>query len=321
MGCGSSSGVTIHFDRKDLFYLTDETVSGRVDMSSNKGDIKATAVHVFLDGELGYKTKKSVRNAQGNTHTQTSYHHVTIFSSKIVLASMQQGQTELILNTANNTWPFQFKLPSQLPPSCNLPGTYPNIRYLIKFVIERSGCKPNVAVLRYFTVFPRASSINVAPDLISEPVTKTNRKDVTLKATLNKANYLPGEIISVKLEIENPKLVVIEQLDISIYRNFRVSSDHQQCLLNRVTIPSIINSNEQRRVENCSISIPDGLLPPSYSYINQNVTHGVAIISYYVTFHLKVGGIFTDLDVSSSFVLGVHPKVIQNASDQQITSI
>jgi hypothetical protein len=49
-----------------------------------------------------------------------------------------------------------------------------------------------------------------------------NRKDVTLKGTLNKTAYVPGEMIVATLEIANPKRLLIQYITLSILERHHI---------------------------------------------------------------------------------------------------
>ncbi len=49
-----------------------------------------------------------------------------------------------------------------------------------------------------------------------------NRKEITLKGTLNKSGYVPGESINVTLDIENPQEILIERIDVSMIQGYRI---------------------------------------------------------------------------------------------------
>ncbi|CAF3607951.1 unnamed protein product [Rotaria socialis] len=118
--------------------------------------------------------------------------------------SLKAEQKELAIDFGQYSWPFQIVFLVHLPPFFNQPATYPHIR-------------SNLTENLHFKVFPMVGilqNVQCPNSTISE---NRNRKAIAFKGTLNKANYSPGETAILKAEIENPKRILIQQVNISMF--------------------------------------------------------------------------------------------------------
>ncbi|CAF4740456.1 unnamed protein product, partial [Rotaria sp. Silwood2] len=74
MGNDNSSAITIDVDRNNLFYYSDETVSGIVRLNITEENLETREIYISLIGEIGYTTTRSVSNGKGGSLPRNEYY-------------------------------------------------------------------------------------------------------------------------------------------------------------------------------------------------------------------------------------------------------
>jgi hypothetical protein len=308
MGCGVSNGIAINLDRTNSFYFSGEWVSGNVRLNIIKGKLEADEIYITLTGEIGYTTKRKASKDRGRTLGRNKYHHVPFYSAKFVFAQPQSGQNELVYDQGQYSWPFRILLPDHLPPTINPPQTYPHVRYYLQFVIDKPWYKPNSRETRYLTIFPRVNLLQNPQCLVSTIFGNQNRKDITLRGTLNKFGYVPGELIVVKLEIENPRRVLILRIDLSMLQSFQIGRNSRRFGLFETTLPRIIDLKDEQIIDTFSIIVPSIPLPPTYQFQGGLKAIANVRLHYFLKFTVRVEGMFTNFHIDVPIILGTEPN-------------
>ncbi|CAF1238335.1 unnamed protein product [Adineta steineri] len=190
MGSNNSVLIDIHLDRTNPLYYAGETVSGTINVHFKAGQIKVDEIILLLSGEVGYTTTRSVNDSNGSSHTETHYHTKSFLKIKNIVESPQPEQKVLVYYAGDYSWRFDIVLPAHLPPSLNLPRSYPHVRYYLKLVMDKPWYKRNTKEILYLTVFPRVNIMQNPQLLVPTIFGNHNRKDVTLKGNINKLAYL-----------------------------------------------------------------------------------------------------------------------------------
>ncbi|CAF1372923.1 unnamed protein product [Rotaria sordida] len=307
MGNSNSSAIAINLDRNNLFYFSGESVSGTVNLNIIEGKLEADEIYIILTGEIGYTTTRTVSTGRGRTSTRTEYHHVPFYSAKVTFVRPEPGQKEFIYGQGQYSWSFQIPLTEHLPPTINQPQSYPHVRYYLQVVIDKPWYKPNTRETRYLTIFPRVNLLHNPQCLLSTIFGNQNRKDIKLKGILNKLGYVPGESIYMTLEIENPRKVLIQRINLSMLQSYKIGRNSRGHTIFQTTLPNILNLKDQQIRETFSIIIPSVSIPPSYQF--QGGIQRVALVNifYMLRFAVKVEGIFTNFDVNVPITLGTEP--------------
>lgn len=309
MGSGFSDMITINFDRFDSFYYTDERVTGTVLLSLAEEPLEAEQVHLTLTGEIGYTTTRTVTDGRGGSTRHTEYHNIPIYSAKIILAQRQVDAERLVLNQGQHSWPFEMRLPNYLPSTINRPQSYPHVRYYLQVVIEKAWYKPNVRKTRYLTVFPRVNLIQNPQCLTSTLFGSQNRKDISLRGTINRTGFVPDDTVTVTLTVHNPRRILIECIDFSILQSYRIAANSGQTTLFETTLPRILDLRDQYIEETFSLHIPATRLPPSYDFQGGLRSVVNVHLHYMAKFSVKVQGIFTNFHAEVPIILGTEPLV------------
>ncbi|CAF1377179.1 unnamed protein product [Adineta steineri] len=313
---GNNVGVTmaINIDRPNPFYYTDECVSGSVKFDITESKLEVEGVYITLIGAIGYTTTVSVATSGTHVGRQIEYHTAPFYSAKVILAQLEPEQKELVYKQGQYSWPFQFPLTTHLPPTFNQPEKYPHIRYYLEVVIDKPWYKPNNKQGKLLTIFPRVNLLENPRYLVPTIFGNQNRKDIKLNGTLNKSGYVPGELIAVALEIENPQRVCIQRIDLSMLQSYDIRENSNEVNIFKATLPKIVNRKDEQINETISIRIPVVSLPPSYQFQGlQTATY--VDIHYLLQFEVKVEGMFTNFEIKVPIILGT--KSISDQVHQQ----
>ena len=310
--CCGVSGVSINLHQENSFYCTDENISGIVNWNNNTDGIRLNEIYILLKGEISYTTEHISRNGRGIRKRTTKYHRTLFYSTKFSFVKPQPQEDMLVLNREQYSWPFQLSLTKHLPPTINAPQSYPNVRYYLQVVIDRPWYKPNIRELRYLTIYPRLNVLQNPQCLQSIIFKNENRKEMTLKGSIHKKGYVPGESINLTLEIENPKQVSIRLIDLFIFQSYKIEGNTDQYKLFQTTLPNIQNIKDREIRGTFFVTIPSILLPPSYHF-HGVIQKSISInIHYFIRLVVKVEGIFTNLDIDIPIIIGTEPGLNLN---------
>jgi hypothetical protein len=308
MGCGSSSNIVINLDRPNPFYFSGEILSGTVQLYVTDDKLQADEIDLNLIGEIGYTTTHTVTDAHGRRSTTTQHHNVPFLKTKTVFARPETGDNALTYTQGQYSWRFQIQLMDYLPPTLNQPQSYPYVRYYLQFVIDKAWYKPNTRENRYITIFPRVNLLQQPQNLMATMFGSRDRKDITLKGTLNKLGFVPGEMIMATIEIENPRQVLIKQIDASMIKTYQIGPNSCVHTVFRITIPELMNQKDERITQTTSLMIPAIPLAPSYQFQGGTGQAVFVQVNYVLKFEVKVEGMFTNFEATVPMILGTEPN-------------
>jgi hypothetical protein len=313
MGAGNSVGIDIDLGRTNSYYFAGEVISGTVNIKIKEGHIKVDEIFILLTGEAGYVTKRTVQNTNGAVVRVDTYHHNKSFLNvKKLLVSPESGQKELVYNTGDYSWRFEIPLPVQLPPSINQPNKYPHVRYYLKLVIDKPWYKTNTNEILYLTIFPQVNLMHNPQYLMAVSFDNHNRKDITLKGSINKQGYIPGETVTGTLEIENPRRILLKKVHLSLVQQTQIEPNPHQEIIFETNLPTLDGRNDERIMEKFSLAIPPSQLAPSYSFCG-GFGHTVTVsVNYCLKFDVKVEGMFTNFDAIAPIILGTESDAKSN---------
>ena len=259
MGNSSSSFIEINVDRSNAFYFTGESVSGTIGLTVTEGEVEAHQISLTLIGEIGYTTTESSTDTEGNSKTEIRHNDIPFYTAKTVLVQQKSEQSTLRFRQGQYSWPFQLSLEDHLPPSINPPGSYPHVQYYLQVLITKPSLQRNRRERKYLTVTPRVNLFDKCLYLTSSVFEKRNSRDIILKGILNKSVYIPGELIDITLQIYNPKQVVIQQIDLSMFRLCQIGLDSTKTKLFQQTLSNLINFKNEQLETTFSVIIPSNL--------------------------------------------------------------
>uniref|UniRef100_A0A1I7T7U8 Arrestin_C domain-containing protein n=2 Tax=Caenorhabditis tropicalis TaxID=1561998 RepID=A0A1I7T7U8_9PELO len=203
----------------DKATVTDGIVSGKV-IIQNKEPIKARFLKIRILGTANIHSEECENKMKLNEYlkhepehsSQSSNNYECLINTYIML--WESSVEEDNIPAGNHEFPFSFTLPANSPPTFF--GQYGKIEYSTKVELDRPW-KLNKKLKRPVLVWPKCD-LNLFPNAASsvektaEQVIKTADKNVdlvlkeglvTLRASIPKQGYVHGEIIQIKLNIQN----------------------------------------------------------------------------------------------------------------------
>ncbi|CAF1623360.1 unnamed protein product, partial [Didymodactylos carnosus] len=269
---------------------------------------KIDEVSLTMTGEIGYTTIRMVRIQNGQTERKTEYHDVRIYGTKIILAQPPHGQDEIQLDPGQYKYQFNIQLPDKLPPSLH-ETDYPYVKYFLQVLVDKPWYKPDSRQRINFRIFPRVNLLQISNAMSVLRFNSQNRKDIVLHGTLEKASFVPGEIITLNLNIHNQNRITIKHIDVFLIQRYIVETCRRRRILFRVTIPHIENINDEQIKETCCIITPTLNIPPTYEYHSTKTRTPVHVsIHYELKFEVKVKGLFADFDLTIPITCGTDPQ-------------
>ena len=307
MGNDSSSGITIDVDRTNLFYYSGETISGTVKLNITEEQLETGKIYISITGEVGYATMRSTPNGDGIHLSPSDYIQTQFYYKKVSLSGSNMAEQEFIYNRGQYAWPFRIPLIDHLPPTINQPDVVPRVRYYLEVVIDKPWYKSNIRRKKYLTIYPRVNLLQ-NPRCLSPSIFECeNRKDITLTATMDKLGYVSGESIQFTLDIQNPRKLLIRNINLSMLKYHRIGNRLNQCMLYKIVLPKIENLTNAQIMEMFSIKIPSIQYPPSYKFQGENVNAFVHIY-YMLKLTAKIEGVLTNCHMHIPITLGTEPN-------------
>jgi Arrestin (or S-antigen), N-terminal domain/Arrestin (or S-antigen), C-terminal domain len=305
MGNDSSSGITIDLDRNNLLYYSGETVCGTVKLNITEQNLETGEIYISITGEVGYGTIRCALNAEGTHLSPSNYIQTQFYYKKVSLSGSDMAEQEFIYNRGQYAWPFRIPLIDHLPPTINKPDVIPRVRYYLEVVIDKPWYKSNIRRKKYLTIYPRVNLLQNPQCLSPSTFECENRKDIILTATMNKLGYVSGENIQFTLDIQNPRKLLIRNINLSMFKYHRIGNRLNQCMLYKITLPKIENLANAQIMEMFSIKIPSIKYPPSYKFQGENAN---AFVHIYYTLKLtvKIEGVFTNCHMYIPIKLGTE---------------
>jgi hypothetical protein len=316
MGNNNSGTITINLDRNDLFYFTNEIISGKVNINIQEEKLEVNKIFLTLIGEIGYTTTINISGGIIGAMVQTEYNHIPFYSIKIPFQKSKNEENKIILYKGKHSWSFKIPLINSLLPSINKTESFPRVRYYLEVVIDKPWYKAQGWERKYLTIFPHVNLLKNPQCLLSYIFGNSNKQDIHLRSTINKLGYVPNESINILLEIHNPQKVLIKHINLKVFQFYQIGPNTCQNILFQGILPKISNLKDERIKETFSILIPSNPIPPTYQLRGKIKGLVVVNISYMLRLTAKVEGIFTNINADIPIIIGTqpHPDLNQQAT-------
>lgn len=311
MGNQNTGSITFSVDRPDLFYFTNEILSGTVDVRIFKEKLKFQEIYLQFIGCTANTTvgiENDMKEISGPEIDDRF--HAFYASSKLPLMQLQQVEEKLTLYEGKHSWPFQIQIPKDLPPSINPPTTYPCVAYFLQLVIKKSHYQPNFVRGIYIKIHPQINISNNQYFLRPIRFEEGNEKAVIFRGALDRRGYLPGESMHISYSIENSKRLTIRSIKCSLVRIFRTEIDRVSLEFFKTTFPNINHFRNQFLHDTFSLTIPSTFLPPTYPSLHHSHRKATGVhLSYVIRFQVILEGSIPHLQFDVPFTLGTHPRL------------
>ncbi|CAF2971726.1 unnamed protein product [Rotaria sp. Silwood2] len=312
MGASESIAIQVNLNRPDRFYFVGEQVSGNILFQNDHNQLKLEEIILKLVGELGYTTQesRSSTDINGNTTTEnyTDYHDIPFFTISLPLARPIDGQQKMILDRGTYTWPFEFSLPENLPPSSSPNNeSYPHIKYYTQVILGRQWYKSNMTKTHIFTISPRMNILHMNDIQETQFFTHQNRKQLRLQCCLLQDVIVPGKTLSFQIKLHNPRRSKIKRIEAIFMQCRQTAFDRHNEIIVSADLPNLNEFNELYLQRNFELLVPNIYLTPTSSFSTS--FHGY---SHYITVHyelklqIKSHGVFTDFQLSVPVIVDIE---------------
>ncbi|CAF3052316.1 unnamed protein product [Rotaria socialis] len=312
MGANESAMIQVNFNRSTEFYFPGEHVSGEILFQNKHDRLKLVEIFIEIVGELAYTTaeSRSSTDSNGNSTTEyyTDYHHIPFFTNHLPLARPDSLQEKIILNRGTYTWPFDVSLPENLPPSSSPNvGAYPHIKYYAQIVLNRPRFKVNVTRTYPLMIYLRMNHFRMDDVQNALSFDKQNRKQLRLHGYLRHSQIVPGQSLSVQINVHNPERTEIKRIDAAFIQHRKTALNHNDEVIFSINLPGLNEFNELYFQRDFGLPVPSINLTPTHTFSTLHSDHSYNFnVDYELLLRVKTHGIFTNFEVSIPVVVGTE---------------
>jgi len=169
--------------------------------------------------------------------------------------------------------------------------------------MEKKWYSTDTSLCYPFRIYPRVNLRQISNSRCAVKF-DTKRKDIQVKGIIQRSGLIPGEQTNLSLEIYNPNHLAIKYLDVCLIQRYEIEQCRRRLELTRLSVPQLLNTNDEYIKTTCSIPIPMDI-PPSYNYksrINRSDVH--VNIHYDIKLEVKAKGLFSDFELQVPIIIG-----------------
>jgi hypothetical protein len=214
-------------------------------------------------------------------------------------------------------------LPQNLPPSL-VPSkvAYPYVRYYTRIVLDKPWYKPNAKQVYSLTIFPRVNLFQVPGGQQPVAFVNENRKKIRVQGYLIRGGVVPGDKLSIQIDIQNPKRTEIKKIEATFIQHRQVARSCHSETIFRIDLQDLREFNDTELHRTFDLVIPAVYLSPTYTYLPQSCNTSLGIvIRYELVLDIKVRGLFTDFKINVPVILGTEPMSAQQQQQQMNSPI
>ncbi|CAF1442594.1 unnamed protein product [Rotaria sordida] len=320
MGIGKSTIDNIEFNYFDGFYYAGENVTGTISFHNPEKKLTLTNVSLGFIGEIGYTGYKihHSRDSMGNIYTENrvGQYQIPFIHTRIQFTHSKDNENKITLKPGQYSWPFEFTLPEDLPPSSSsLTNSYHYIKYYVRISVTQIWHIFKKTQTSPLTIFPHVNILHM--NRYRRVIAVYNRNHLHIKARINHQSILPDEKISLDINLNNEKRLRIKGIEAILIQNREIDHNHHAEVIfkNDLPIPEDFMETEFR--ENFDLEIPSAQLPPTYDYIascSDLLIH--TSIAYELNVKIKVHEWHNQIDLIIPIIIGTESTLERSPSNQ-----
>ena len=227
-------------------------------------------------------------------------------------------QDKIVLNRGTYTWPFEFLLPDNLPPSSGPnPEFYPHIKYYARAALSKPWYKPNVTQTYLLTISPRINLVDMNGTQEALHFAGQNRKQLRLQGSLLQSSIVPGQSLSIQINLANPKETIIKSIEASFIQHRETAMDRHKEVIFSVNLPGLSEFNELQLQRNFDLLVPHMYLTPTNKFATTHDGYSYYLsVHYQLRLEVKPHGILTNFEVSVPVKVGTEAKWEEQQREQ-----
>jgi len=195
--------------------------------------------------------------------------------------------------------------------------TYPYVKYYTRVVLDKPWYKPNAKQVYPLTIFPRVNLYHVPGGQQPVAFSNENRKKIRLQGYLIRGGVVPGEKLTIQIDLHNPKRTEIKKIEATLIQHRQVARSCHAEIIFRTDFPDLREFNAAELQRTFDLVVPSVCLSPTYTYLTQSHNSPIEIsIRYELVLDIKVRGFHTDFTISVPVVLGTEPTTNEQQQRQ-----
>ncbi len=196
----------------------------------------------------------------------------------------------------------------------------PYVRYYTRIVLDKPWYKPNTKQVYPLTVFPRVNLLYTPGGQQSIAFQNQNRKKIHLQGYLLRGGVVPGDKLSIQIDLQNPKQAGIKRIEATLIQHRQIARSSHSEIIFRLDLPDLREFTGTTLQRTFDLIVPGIYLSPSYTYLSQSFNQQIGVnIHYELILDVKARGLFTDFKVSVPVIVGTEPMSVQQQQQQQMT--
>jgi len=215
------------------------------------------------------------------------------------------SKSEITLEPGYYSWPFEFILPQKLPPSIDSSFS---IKYYIMIVVDRPWFPVNCAQDYSLTILPTVD-LSIEPEgRESVARSRRNSQQFEFKVYLHNRGILPGQHISLDIDINNPRKLTIEKTKATLlqYQTI-VDAEHTEKIFEK-DLSNLIDFNQTELHETFELLVPYSHLIPSCSHQIKQLNSSIRTeISYELQLDVKFKDLSDRMNIFIPIIIGTEP--------------
>jgi hypothetical protein len=155
------------------------------------------------------------------------------------------------------------------------------------------------------TIFPHVNIFNINEEKKSTSVSRRNRKNFQLTANLQHRAILPGQAISLDVNLENPKRLTVKRIEATLIQHREIAKNVHSEIISRMDLPIQEDLNETEFHQAFSLHVPRGHLLPTHHSMAQCSTLSISTnIHYELKLEAKMHEMLDDIVLSIPIIIG-----------------
>ena len=165
---------------------------------------------------------------RAHTLTRTHSHlHIRIIAVLLCFAA-QNMKTYYSLAAGEHVWPFSIQLPAELPPTVHHPTGNARIVYEVRASMSNPGDRDGKAFVPFTLVSMPVNRVPRAVEAQSEKAFGLQRKEpMLISAKLQRDVYAAGELVRLKLFVDNASRRTVARVRIDLVRRWRYDKERE----------------------------------------------------------------------------------------------
>lgn len=274
----------VYEGNEDAIYYPGQTVKGHIELSVCNQNLKLRGLNVLIKGSASCSYSKDLQAEQEFFAIEREF-----FETKV-------EPTELPIG--NYQYEFEHRLPRNIPYSVD--GQYGNVKYIVQATLDipwdlydRKVVKPFTVLryedLNYMSGMREGRELSIQKQIDSSAwfFSKSSLGLVTIKATIPKCGFAPGEKINVDVSIDNQTSADIENVLISLQYNENYTAQTPWAKLDEKISNKISETIAEGIKAGFTKKIKESVLVPENSKITSVMFSTVFQISYHVQITAK----------------------------------